>query len=94
MLVAEDLDLGRWLRWRPLICSEGGMLFDPNQTTVRWLRSIFNRTMPDIRMQDLGSDEVLRNNAVRSSFILLVLISVFGISAVPAQETIDVAKIT
>ena len=70
------------------------MLFDPNQTTVRFFRSIFNRIMPDVRMQDLGSDEVLRNNAVRSSFILLGLISVFGISAVRAQETIDVAKIT
>jgi HdeA/HdeB family len=37
----------------------------------------------------------LRNNAVKSSFILLaMLISVFGISAGRAQETIDVAKIT
>jgi hypothetical protein len=46
-------------------------------------------------MQDLGSDEVLRSNAVKSSFILLaMLISVSGISVGRAQETIDIAKIT
>ena len=54
--------------------------------------------MLNIRMHDLGSsdsDEVLRSNAVKSSFILLaMLISVFGISVGRAQETIDVAKIT
>ena len=31
---------------------------------------------------------------MKSSFVLLVLISVFGISAGRAQQTIDVAKIT
>ena len=36
----------------------------------------------------------LRSNVVKLSFILLVLISVFGISAGRAQQTIDVAKIT
>jgi len=46
-------------------------------------------------MQDLGSDEVSRSNAVKSSFILLaMLMSVFGISVGRAQETIDIAKIT
>jgi hypothetical protein len=46
-------------------------------------------------MRDLGSDEVSRSSAVKSSFILLaMLLSVFGISAARAQETIDVAKIT
>src|SRR5215467_3014243 len=46
-------------------------------------------------MQDLGSDEVSRSNAVKSSFILLaMLMSVFGISVGRAQETIDIAKVT
>ena len=36
----------------------------------------------------------LRSNFVKLSFILLVLISVFGISAGRAQQTIDVEKIT
>jgi hypothetical protein len=31
-----------------MISGEGGMLFDPNQTTVRWFRSIFNPIMFDI----------------------------------------------
>src|SRR5215470_13959184 len=36
----------------------------------------------------------LRSNVVKSSFILLtMLLSIFGISAAGAQETIDVAKI-
>ena len=36
----------------------------------------------------------LRSNVVKSSFILLtMLLSIFGISAARAQETIDVAKI-
>jgi hypothetical protein len=70
------------------------MLFDPNQTTVRFFRSIFNRIMLDIRMHGRRI-LMLRNNAVRSSFILFaMLISVFGISVGRAQETIDVAKIT
>lgn len=43
----------------------------------------------------LAGPYLMRNNAVKSSFILLaMLISVFGISAGRAQETVDVAKIT
>jgi hypothetical protein len=38
--------------------------------------------------------DLLRSNVVRSLILLATLISVFGISAGRAQETIDIAKIT
>jgi hypothetical protein len=62
-------------------------------TKIKQVTGVF--VQPSIVPGDLGLDEVLGGNAMKSAWILLAIsISALGIATARAQMTVDVAKIT